>query len=130
MCGGGKSEGLFSNKFERHFGARTPIAAQTPICSPNTNSLPITRLQPKRQLAYLMHFRSANAFQLPKCMYTRDAAPQRRQGLLPGKHAMCAPEKSEEPVGRDAIALRPHKHRRACCRGGMRCPCPKRTKGD
>ena len=120
---------LFSNKFERHFAARAAIAAQTPICSPNANSLPIARLQPKRQFAYLMHFRSPNAFKLPKRMYTRGAAPQRPQGLLPGRHAMCDPEKSEGPVGRDAIELRPRKHRRAYSRGGMRCPCPKRPKG-
>ena len=121
--------GLFSNKFDRHLAVRTPMAAQTPICSPIAHSLPIVRLQSKRQFAYLMHFRRPNAFQLPKRMYTRGAAPQRPQGLLLGKNAMCAPEKSEGLVGRNAIQLRIRKHRRACCREGMRCPCPKRPKG-
>ena len=46
-----------------------------------------------------------------------------------GKHAMPVPEKSEGPVGRDANALRALKHRRACCRGSMRCPCPKKSYG-
>ena len=121
--------GLFSNKFERHFAARSPIAAQTPICNLNANLLPNASLQPKRQFAYLMHFRSPEGFQLPKRMFTRGAAPQRPQGLLPGKHAMCAPEKSEGPVDRDAMELRPRKHRRAGCRVSMRCACPKSPKG-
>ena len=117
--------GLFSNKFERHFAARTPIAAQTficspnanlqpkhkftvqtPICRPNANSQRIASLQTKRQFSYLKHFRSPNAFQLPKRMCLRGAAPQTPQGLLSGKHAMRGPVKSEEPVGRDAIELR------------------------
>ena len=113
MCGAVKSDGLFSNIFERHFAARTAIAAQTPICNPNANSLPnaslqpkrqfsaqtpvcspnansqpIASLQPKRQFAYLKHFCSQNAFQLPKRLYPIDAA---------------------------------RKHRRACCQGGTRC---------
>ena len=51
------------------------------------------------------------------------------QGVLLGKHAMPVPEKYVGPVGRDANDLRPRKHRRACCRRSMRCPCPKRPKG-
>ena len=134
---------LFSNNFERHFAARTLIAAKTPICSPNANSLPnsslqpkrqfaaqtpicspnansqpIASLQPKRQYAYLKHFRSPNACQLPN--YPRGAAPQTPQGLLSGKHAMRGPVKSEGPVGRDAFELQPRKIRRACCRGSIR----------
>ena len=69
--------GLFSNKFERNFAARTSITPQTHICSPNANSLPNASLQPKRQFAYLMHFCSRNAFQLPKRMYTREACDVR-----------------------------------------------------
>ena len=41
---------------------------------------------------------------------------------------MPVPEKTEEPVSRDTIDLRPSKHHRACCRESMQCPCPKRPK--
>ena len=94
--------GLFLNKFERHFAARTVIAAQTPICILNSFSQP-KRISAARRYVYQ---RSCSA---------------RPQGLLPGKHAMCAPEKSEGPVGRDAIELQPRKHPKDCSRGGMRC---------
>ena len=136
---------LFSNKFERHFAANTPIAAQTPICSPKANSLPNASLQPKRQfaaqtpicspdansqpIASLQHFCSPNAFQLPKRMYPRGAALQTPQGLLSGKHAMRGPVKSEGPVGRDTIELRPRKNRRACCPGSIRRAPRKSPKG-
>ena len=42
---------------------------------------------------------------------------------------MPVPEKTEGPVSRDTINLRPRKRHRACCRGSMRCPFPKRPKG-
>ena len=59
----------------------------------------------------------------------RLASPQTSQCLLSGKHAMPVPEKIKGPVRRDANELGPRKLRRACCRGSMRCPCPKRPKG-
>ena len=68
--------------------------------------------------------------QCPKRPKGRTAEAQTPQGLLSGKHAMPVPEKNEGPVCRDAIDFRPCKHRRACCRGSMRCPCPKRPKGQ
>ena len=42
---------------------------------------------------------------------------------------MCGPEKSEGPVRRDALELRPRKHRRACWQGSIRCVAPKSPKG-
>ena len=56
------------------------------------------------------------------------AAPQTQRILLSGTHAMPVPEKTEVPVSRDAKELRPRKHSGSCCRGSMRCPCPKRPK--
>ena len=50
-------------------------------------------------------------------------------GPVVGEHAMPVPEKTEGPVCKDAIDLRPRKHRRACGRGNRRCPCPKRPQG-
>ena len=58
----------------------------------------------------------------------RSCGPANTARPVFGKHAMPVPEKTEVPVSRDANELRSRKHRRACCRGSMRCACPKRQK--
>ena len=151
MCNAGKSEWSVSNKFERHFAARAPIAAQTPICSPNANSLPIAQLQPKRQFAYLMHFPTQTHFSCPNgcipeellrkdrracCQGSMRCAPLKSpKGLLAGTQSSCDPTNNAGPSLREACdararkdrraanELRQRKHRRACCRGSIRCPC-------
>ena len=102
MCGAGKYEWPVLEQIRTPFCSQNsnwspnanlqPIAAQTPICSPNANSLPNA---------------IPHAFQLPKCIYHRGAAPQTMQGLLSGKHAIRGPVKSEGPVGREAYDVRP-----------------------
>ena len=86
---------------KRQFAADCQVVAQTPICILKAFS------QPKRISAAQTHA-------------SKRWCPPTPQGLLSGKHAMRGPVKSEGPVGRDAIELRPRKNRRACCRGSIR----------
>ena len=115
------TNGLSSNKFERHFAARTPIGAQTPICSQNAYSLPMPvcspndNLQPKRQFAAQCQFAADCHFaaQTLICILKAFSQPKR----ISAAPSACIPE------------VRPRIQCRACCQASLRCAALKNPKG-
>ena len=107
-------KGPFSNKFVHHCAARTPITDQTPICSPNANSLQ----------------KCSFAAQTPICILNAFSLPKRISAAQTNVYQRCCSAKTAGLAVMEACDVRPSKDRRACWQGRKRIACPQTPQGQ